>query len=408
LDLKVFAQQASFEGATSRLAWAGFFATAIAYGPARIGFGLFLPAFREDFELSTALAGLIAGGGFLAFLLALPVAAWLDRRVAERLPVLVGIVSATVGFTIVATASGAGVLAVGVAIAGASAGFCWSPFEDAVERIVSEEARPGALSIVSTGTTTGVAVAGALALGVAFGAIDWRTVWFIFGFVGLIALVTTIVWVPSGRGDSTPRTIRAPRLMRRRALPMYATAFVFGATNSIYISFAADRIVAAGSLPGLPGDAASAVMFLSYGIFGIVGLATGWMVQRVGLALIVASIFTAFATSLAIIALIPGSWLGVALSAGLQGAAVMMVSAVLSFWSLRLFPGRGSVGFTVALVMAAAGSVLAGPWLAGSLIDAIGTKIAFLSFAIPPFAVALAFATWAYVLSRRPTGQWSR
>jgi hypothetical protein len=28
---------------------------------------------------------------------------------------------------------------------------------------------------------------------------------------------------------------------------------------------------------------------------------------------------------------------------------VMMVSAVFSFWSLRLFPGRGTLGFTARL-----------------------------------------------------------
>lgn len=377
---------------TARLAWTGFFATAVAFGPARIGFGLFLPAFREDFALSTTLAGFIASGGFLGFLLALPFAAWLDRRIGQRLPVLLGILSAVSGFAVVATASGVEALAVGVALAGASAGFCWSPFEDAVERVVVEKARPGALSIVSTGTTTGVAVAGALALAAALGIVEWRSAWLVFGVVGILAVATAFAGMPGGRGYATSGAIPAPRLMRRRALPLHVTALVFGATNSVYVSFAADRIVAAGGLPGLPEDAASAVMFLSYGIFGIVGLATGRMVRRVGLACTVALIFAAFAASLAIIALMPGSWSGVVLSAGLHGAAVMIVSAVLSFWSLRLFPGRGSVGFTVALGMAAIGSVLAGPWLAGSLIDAVGTKSAFLAFAIPPFAVALVFA----------------
>ena len=70
---------------TIRRTAAGFAATAVAFGPARMGFGLFLPAFREEFALSTSTAGMIASGGFLAFLLALLASAWLGRRHGERL-----------------------------------------------------------------------------------------------------------------------------------------------------------------------------------------------------------------------------------------------------------------------------------------------------------------------------------
>jgi MFS family permease len=144
---------------TLRLAAAGFVATAMAFGPARMGFGLFLPEFRDAFALSTTLAGFVASGGFLAFLLALPATSWLGARIGQRAPVMVGALSATIGFAVVATASDSTALAVGIALAGASAGFCWSPFNDAAERVVPESARPSALSAISTGTATGVAAA---------------------------------------------------------------------------------------------------------------------------------------------------------------------------------------------------------------------------------------------------------
>jgi predicted MFS family arabinose efflux permease len=378
---------------TLRLAAAGFVATAIAFGPARMGFGLFLPAFREDFALSTTLAGLVASGGFLAFLLALPLTAWLATRIGQRAPVVAGALSATAGFTLVAVASGSTALAAGIALAGASAGFCWAPFNDAAERVVPPVARAGALSAVSTGTTLGVAAAGALALGVTFGAFEWRTAWGVFAAAGVVAALAATVGVPGGRrgaggGDA------GRRLVHREALPLYGAALLFGATNAVYLSFAADRVVAAGGLPGLPDDGASAVVFLAYGGCGLVGLATGRIEARVGLAALLAAIFTAFAASLALVALAPGSWPGVVVSAGLHGAAVMTISAVLSFWSLRLFPGRGSLGFTAALVAAATGSVL-GPASAGPLVEAIGPRAAFATLALPPLAVALAFAARA-------------
>ena len=52
-----------------KLSVAGFAATAITYGPARMGFGLFLSEFRADFALSTGMAGLISSLGFLGMLL---------------------------------------------------------------------------------------------------------------------------------------------------------------------------------------------------------------------------------------------------------------------------------------------------------------------------------------------------
>ena len=375
---------------TLRLASAGFFATAIAFGPARMGFGLFLPAFREDLALTTGQAGLIASAGFLAFLLALPVAAWLGARFGQRLPVVAGALSAMAGFAVVASAAAGPELALGVALAGASAGMCWTPFNDAAERVVPMGARPGALSAISTGTTTGVAAAGALALVVGLGALDWRTAWGVFAGAAFLAALGAVLGVPGGRGPAPPGT-SPPTYLRRETMPLYGGALVFGTTNAVYLSFAGDRVAAAGGLAGLPETAAPAVVFLGYGICGLVGLATGRMEARFGLGRLLVGVFSAFAASMALVALTPGSWAGVVLSAGLHGAAVMTVSAVLSFWSLRLFPGRGSHGFTAALVVAAFGSAL-GPALAGPVFAGLGPQTAFLAFAVLPATVAMAFA----------------
>jgi predicted MFS family arabinose efflux permease len=167
--------------------------------------------------------------------------------------------------------------------------------------------------------------------------------------------------------------------------------------NAVFLSFAADRVVAAGGLPGLPDEAASAVIFLGYGICGVLGLATGRIEAWTGLALLFCAIFAAAALSLVLIALAPGSWSAVLAASGLHGAALMMVSAVFSFWSLRLFPGRGTLGFTATLLSLAAGSVL-GPALAGLLAEARGPEVMFLAAAIPPLATAL----WFGAKLRRP------
>jgi len=238
---------------TFDLAAAGFVATAVAFGPARMGFGLFLPAFRETFALSTGQAGLIASLGFLGFLVALPLAAWLGTRLGQRVPILAGTVSALTGFAMVASALAPAMLAAGIALAGASAGFCWAPFNDAAERVVPKPARPGALSAVSTGTTIGVAAAGALFVAVTQEALGWRAAWAVFAGVALLATALAARGVPGGRGGrgaGEAASLGAAALLRPGRAPLYAVALCFGAANAVYLAFAADHVVAGGGLPG--------------------------------------------------------------------------------------------------------------------------------------------------------------
>ena len=398
----------------TRLTAAGCLATAVAFGPARMGFGLFLPAFRAAFDLSSATAGLIASGGFLSFLLALLLSAWIGRRFGERVSVGAGALGAAAGFALVAAASSGAALAGGIALAGTSAGLCWAPFNDAAERVVPAASRAGALSVVSTGTSIGVIAAACIAWGVAEGLLPWRAAWAGFAGTGVVLAAAARAGLPPGRGfkpvreavgdivevglpsaltpDPSPKIAAAgARLTQRAAIPLYASALSFGMTNAIFLSFAADRVVTAGGLPGLPDADASVVIFLCYGVCGLIGLATGRIEARLGLAPLLCGIFAAGAASLILIALAPTVWSGVVSASGLHGAAIMMASAVFSFWSLRLFPGRGALGFTATLLCMASGSV-AGPALAGLLADAEGPAAMFLAAAGPPFAMALWFA----------------
>ncbi|WP_366653645.1 MFS transporter [Fodinicurvata sp. EGI_FJ10296] len=408
--------------AATRLTAAGFVATAVTFGPARMGFGLFLPAFREDFALTTSTAGMIASGGFLAFLVGLLASAWMARQYSARVPVIAGAVLASVGFTAVAAAGGPILLAVGIALAGSSAGLCWAPFNDAAERVMSDKERPNALSVISTGTTFGVVAAAVLAQAVIMGALDWRGAWVGFALSGLVLAGLARAGLPSKRGTSpagkavdvilkvgrtavitvepSPKPAAAETsLVRRGVMPLYASALCFGMTNAIFLSFAADRVVVAGGLAGMPNEAASVVIFLGYGIFGVLGLATGRIEARIGLAALFFMIFGAGALSLVLIGLTPTSWVGVIAASGLHGMAIMMASAVFSFWSVRLFPGRSTLGFTAALLSMASGSVL-GPALAGLLAAAQGPEVMFLVAATPSLAATLWFG--AKLMRARP------
>ena len=385
---------------TARLSLAGFLATAVAFGPARMGFGLFLPTFRDTFAIGTAEAGLIASGGFASFLAALPLAAFLSTRMGQRVPVVAGASLAVAGFVAIALTAHPAVLALGVALAGTSAGLCWAPFNDATERVVMPADRDGVLSCIAAGTSLGVALAGALALMVTAGLTGWRLSWGAFAALATAAAGAALAGCPGApperRGEPAPLT--GLIAYRRAAWPLYAAALTFGATNAVYLSFAGDRVVQAGGMAGVPERAASAAIFVAYGLCGLAGLATGRFERWLGLRWLLRVIFATGAVSLVAVALAPRSAVAVLASAGAHGAALMVISAVFSFWSLRLFPGRGTAGFIGALTCVAGGSVL-GPTAAGTIAAHHGATAMFLACALPAACLA------AVPLAPRRSGQ---
>ncbi|MHA6347570.1 MFS transporter [Roseivivax sp. CAU 1761] len=361
----------------------------MSYGPARMGFGLFVPDLRTAFEMSDAAVGFVSSLGFLGFFLGLLAAQWLLQRRGPEAPVLAGLAAAAAGLGICAAAPSLPVLAAGVCLAASSAGFAWTPFNDAVHRKVSAPDRPGALSLVSTGTAIGIVLAGLAALVTALSGLSWRLVWAGFALAALAALLANRAALhPVGKSadDPPPRGYRT--LLRAEAVPLFVIAFVYGVTSATFISFAADRFA------GTPQDGGGglvrpALVYVSYGLCGLTGLATARIKAALGLAMLIRVLMAAGALSLALAALLPGSLAALAASSGLQGLHVMMTSAVLAFWSERLFPSLPALSFTATLLMTAAGSVL-GPALAGVLAQSAGPRAMFVAAALLPAVTALA------------------
>lgn len=95
---------------------------AVTYGLIRFGYGLYLPTFRAEFDLSTATAGAIGAGSFAAYCVAAVLAGWLSTRGRPRLALWASGGLAVVGALLVAAAWSPAGLTVGVMIAGSAAG----------------------------------------------------------------------------------------------------------------------------------------------------------------------------------------------------------------------------------------------------------------------------------------------
>lgn len=354
-----------------------------------MGYGLFVPEFRSAFSMSSSAIGFVSSLGFFGFFIGLLMAqAQLSRRGPE-FPVVSGLTAATSGLGLVALAPNLPVLAVGVFLATSSAGFAWTPFNDAVHRKISDVDRPAALSGIATGTSVGIALAGLAALAMVIGGISWRYCWAFFAVASALALFANWAALRGVEKDPDGNPRNAWRdLLHAAAIPLFAIGFAYGTTSAIYISFAADHMVTAGGVPGVPVAATPALVYISFGLLGLSGLVTGRVKATIGLPMLLRLLMLSGALSVALVAIAPDTWAGMILSSGLQGVHVMMTSAVLAFWSERLFPSLPSLSFTAALLAAAAGSV-AGPAAAGILADALGAEAMFLAAAVLPAATAL-------------------
>jgi len=354
-----------------------------------MGFGLFVPEFRSAFSMSTSTVGLVSSLGFLGFFLALLIARALLARWGPVVPVLCGLSSATLGMGLVAMATELPVLAVGVFFTASSAGLAWTPFNDVIHRKLREKDRPTALSMISTGTGIGIALAGLAALIMVIGGLSWRVAWVFFALASAAALVGNWLALHGiGKDHSGGSEKGWGDLDRTAVRPLLAIGFAYGTTSAIYISFAADHMVSVGGVPGVAASLTPPLVYIFYGLFGLTGLLTARIKALIGLPMLLRMLMLAGALSVTLVALTPDSWAGLVLSAGLQGVQVMMTSAALAFWSERRFPSLATLSFTVALLAAAAGSV-AGPALAGAGADVFGAQTMFLGAAILPALTAL-------------------
>ncbi|KPQ06712.1 MAG: Arabinose efflux permease [Rhodobacteraceae bacterium HLUCCA12] len=354
-----------------------------------MGYGLFVPEFRAAFSMSSSEVGAIASLGFIGFFLALLTAEALLVRRGPEAPVLLGLIAATAGMAAVALAGNLPVLALGVFLTSSSAGFAWTPFNDAVHRRIWDEDRPTALSKISTGTGVGVMAAGIAAFGMATWGVSWRVCWMFFACASGAALLGNWWALRDVEKDPDGLPPQAWHHLRHRAVvPLLVIGFAYGTTSAVYISFVADPVRDAGGAFGIPAAAMPPVVFIAYGLCGLFGLLTGRVRAAVGLAWLLRLMMAAAAVSAVLLAMAPGHWGAIVVSAGLQGLHVMMVSAVLAFWSERLFPTLPSLSFTAALLAMAAGSVI-GPALAGVVADAFGVQALFLGLAVLPASIAV-------------------
>ena len=364
-----------------QLAPAGLLAIAVAFGLARYGYGLFLPEFREAFALSTEALGFIAAGAYASYLAALLVTGAIVARVGPRLPVVIGGLSAAVGMAMIGFAANTAMLVIGVLLAATSPGWSWAPFSDAVARMIRLDSQSRTLSIITTGTTFGILIAGPAAL---VAGATWRGAWIAFAIVALAVTIWNALLLPDGPhnradedGSAALPELRLQWFIGQRSIRLFAVAISFGFTGTVYWTYAVDLVAQAGGFA----PSAGPLLWTAVGVAGIVGVATGDVISRLGLRLSLITALTALAVAIAAIGAAPMSWAALGISAVLFGSSFMMLSALLVTWTSKVFPDQPGTGFSATQVFLAVGTIT-GPALMGVVAGQIGMETAFIVTAL--------------------------
>ena len=369
-------------GKASQLALAGLSAIAVAYGFARYGYGLFVPAFRKEFGLSTEAVGLISSGAYASYLIAMVSTGFMVGRTGPRFPVVVGLACAGAGMSLIAASGGVALLAAGAVLAGASPGFCWAPFSDAVAMVVEKGKHNRVLSVISTGTTFGLTVAGPvviLASG-AGGDSGWRYALALFAVVAFGAALWNFRLLPNvpyrEDRDGDEENPGVGWFVRRESAPLLGQAFCYGLVAAFYYTYAVDLVRRSGF-----SEEWGPILWSLVGVSGVTGVLSGDAVSRFGLGRCLAGCLVVLGTSIGALSFSSGSGALVVACALAFGASYMPVAALLALWSRQVFYERPATGFSAVLFSLAVGSI-AGPAVLGAVAGTFSLEAAFWCAAI--------------------------
>lgn len=338
-----------------RIGATGFGLIAVCYGFARFAFGLFLPQMREDLALSASLAGLISGGAFFAYCVAIIISARVSERIGARAVAVAAGLVATAGMIGIAVAPSPVWLAVFVVLAGTSTGLASPPMADAVALGVAPERRDSTNTWINAGTSAGVALSGPIAL--VLGG-QWRLVFVLFAGVALVLAVAAFFALPMTSAAQRDKNASAglPTLSPNLAR-LIGAAFLMGAASTTIWSFGGE--IASTQLGWT--TTGIGLLWIAIGAAGITGAAAGALVARFGINTVHRMFLGVLAASLALVGLAFTTPLLTLVGGALFGAAYVMLTGVYLVWGTTTLAQRPATGLMVGFLTIAIGQTLGAP-----------------------------------------------
>jgi len=359
--------------------------TTVALGFARFGYGLVLPAMREDLGWSLGAAGLMTAVNGFGYLLGAVVAALFGRRWNVTRTFRAGMVVTTAALAATAFDGGYGALAVARAAAGFGGALVFVTGGVIASRIATRVGTSVPITVYFAGTGLGIASSGALVpVLVAQAPHRWPLVW--LGLGAASALATLVGWgaaraaAPTHDGDLAPPSsrgvvvatnegrptgaglvgVRPPGALRRTAV-----AYLLFATGYIaYITFLSTTLAERGT-GAMP-------VALTWTVMGVAVMAAPRLWSRPMTGVSAGRTLALILAVLAAAAILPLAGPSLALilcSAAAYGLTFMTVpAAVTAQIRCRTPPAdwpRTLAAFTIVFAVGQTG----GPWAAGVIAD---------------------------------------
>ncbi|MBP0614038.1 MFS transporter [Jiella mangrovi] len=334
-----------------RIGTLGFALIAVCYGFARFAFGLFLPQIDGDLGLGPSLSGIISGGSFAGYCVAIIASSLLTERIGARAVAVGAAGVAAIGMAGIALAPSPLILAFAVIVAGSTTGLASPPMAAAVAAGVRKSRQDLTNTIINAGTSAGVALSGPIALAIAG---QWRLAFGAFAAVAAVLAIAAAVSLPASNGGTEAGGLPP---MNGPVLRLISASFLMGASSTAVWSFGGQLV----SQQLGWGPTGTGVLWTCIGAAGIAGAWAGSLVNRFGLDAVHWTFLGLMAASILLIGL------GIAppaltLAGGaLFGGAYVMVSGVYLVWGVQALPNRPATGLMVGFLMMAVGQTAGAP-----------------------------------------------
>lgn len=360
--------------ATTALALTGFSLIAVTYGMARFSWGVMLPDVAADMPLSPQQAGWLSACSFVAYCLTILTAATLANRQGVRLAALLAALCAASGLLLLACVSSPLLLAAGLFIAGLSSGLASPALAAAVSRRIPSVTQPRINMLINAGTSAGIILT-VVVLSVLPG--GWRSACLLFALLSLVCLLPVMRVLPvhaSGRAASVRHGYG--QLYRRAMRRLMGIALVSGLVSAAWWSFGPALLRQHVSVNA----EAARLLWLVAGGAGILGVATGPIVARIGLNGVYRLSLCGMTLPLLVLAFSQGESSGLLIAVACCGAGYVTLSGVLLVWGARAVAEDPATGVGLLFFMLAVGQVVGS--LFGQLYASLGAATALTLFAV--------------------------
>jgi MFS family permease len=371
-------------------------------GFGRFAFGMLLPSMGDGLDLSYREMGLISTANFIGYLVGALAASPFSGRIGARRLIPLALAAIAVSLLVISVSSSFWSVLPLFTVTGVGSGCCNVAVVGLVSHWFHRSLRGRASGVVVSGSGYAIMLTGVLipVINSAYGADGWRVGWFVLAAMVTVVAALAAVFLrnypadvglsPAGRVvDQASHHAPASTASQRRATwHLGAVYFMFGFSYVIYVTFIVTTLVEDRGFR----ESSAGWFWFAFGFFSIFsGPVFGWLSDRVGRRVGLASVFAFHTVAFALLSVpvpTPFLYLSVVLFGlsawsipGIMGAAVGDFmgphQAVRTLGILTVFFGVGQA---------------AGPALAGVLADRSG------SFA-SSYLVAAVFAACGGALS---------